>query len=255
MAVTVPLLLGHRGVPATSGAVAENTFAAFDLALAHGCDGFEFDVRLTGCGRAVVCHDPKVNGVWVSRATASQLTDLPQLHEVLARYGQRVFLDIELKVKGLESLVLAALRESPPSRDFVVSSFLPDVLLELKARSSRIPVGIICETPSQLSKCCKLPVDYAIVHHSLLTRGVATKIRAARRKLIVWTVNNKRAILRFANYGVDAIITDRTSAVATFRGETTVAESSGKPPSRRTLNGRAWPLSRDTFRRKEQFVG
>ena len=41
-------------------AVPENTFASFDLALEHGCDGFEFDVRLTGCGRAVVCHDPKV---------------------------------------------------------------------------------------------------------------------------------------------------------------------------------------------------
>src|SRR5437016_5200273 len=152
MAATFPLLLGHRGVPSASGALAENSFAAFDLALAHGCDGFEFDVRLTSCGRAVVCHDPRVNGIWVSRATASQLTDLPQLHEVLARYGQRVFLDVELKVKGLEPLVIAALRQNPPARDFVVSSFLPDVLLELKARSSRIPVGIICENSSQLSK-------------------------------------------------------------------------------------------------------
>ena len=217
MAATFPLLLGHRGVPSGSGAVVENSFAAFDLALAQGCDGFEFDVRLTADGRAVVCHDPKVNGIWVSRADASQLQDLPQLREVLDRYGQRVFLDIELKVKGLESQVIAALRQHPPARDFVISSFLPEVVLELKARSSRIPVGIICENSSQLSRCSKLPLDYAIVHRSLLTRTVAARIRAAGQKLIVWTVNQKREVLRFAEYGVDAIITDQAPLVGTFR--------------------------------------
>ena len=217
MAGTFPLLLGHRGVPSGTGAVVENSFAAFDLALAHGCDGFEFDVRLTADGRAVVCHDARVNGIWVSRATASQLRDLPQLHEVLARYGQRVFLDIELKVKGLESQVIAALHQHPPGRDFVISSFLPEVVLELKARSSRIPVGIICENSSQLSKCDKLPLDYAIIHRSLLTRSVATKIRATGRKLIVWTVNDKHAVQRFAEYGVDAIITDQAQFVGSFR--------------------------------------
>ena len=216
MPTSFPLLLGHRGVPSSSGSVAENTFAAFDLAVAQGCDGFEFDVRLTRDRRAVVCHDPRVKGVSISRATAAQLR-LPQLHQVVERYGQRVFLDIELKVKGLEPLVIDALRHYPPGRDFVVSSFLPEVLLELKARSSRIPVGIICDQNSQIAKCCKLPVDYAIIHHSLLTRRLAQKVQAAGRKLIVWTVNSKRGMLRFAGYGVDAIITDRAPSAASLR--------------------------------------
>ena len=42
----LPLLLGHRGAVCSLG-VPENTFASFDLALEHGCGGFEFDVRLT----------------------------------------------------------------------------------------------------------------------------------------------------------------------------------------------------------------
>ncbi|MBZ5721870.1 MAG: glycerophosphodiester phosphodiesterase [Acidobacteriia bacterium] len=215
---TIPLLLGHRGAP-SSGSVAENTFAAFDLALARGCDGFEFDVRLTGCGRALVCHDPKVGGVTVARATARQLTSLPQLHEVLVRYGQRVFLDIELKVKGLEPLVLAALRKHPPGRNYVVSSFLSDVLLELKVRSARVPVGIICDREAQLAKWRNLPVDYVIAHRSLVKRELAGEVHAAGKKLIVWTVNDKRSILRLAEYGADAIITDRTQAVMSIRGE------------------------------------
>src|SRR6266581_1694160 len=74
----IPLLLGHRGARAFTS-IPENSFASFDLAIEQGCDGFEFDVRLTGCGRALVCHNPKIGSVTVSRARANQLRDLPQL--------------------------------------------------------------------------------------------------------------------------------------------------------------------------------
>src|SRR5438876_304313 len=90
----IPLLLGHRGARAFTS-IPENSFASFDLAIEQGCDGFEFDVRLTGCGRALVCHNPKIGSVTVSRARPNQLRDLPQLEEVIERYGNRVFLDIE----------------------------------------------------------------------------------------------------------------------------------------------------------------
>jgi glycerophosphoryl diester phosphodiesterase len=63
-----PLLLGHRGLRVPQ-APPENTFAAFDLALQHGCDGFEFDVRLTGDGRAVICHDPWAQGIVIAEAS------------------------------------------------------------------------------------------------------------------------------------------------------------------------------------------
>jgi glycerophosphoryl diester phosphodiesterase len=58
---TRPLLLGHRGT-CRSASVRENTFNAFNLALTRGCDGFEFDVRLTADRVAVVCHDPEYRG-------------------------------------------------------------------------------------------------------------------------------------------------------------------------------------------------
>src|SRR5580692_11579259 len=130
----LPLLLGHRGAR-SSTPVPENTLASFDLALEHACHGFEFHVRLTGCGRAVVCHDPKGGGVTVAQASADQLVDLPVLDDVLQRYSQRAFLDIELKVAGLESKVLNLLREHRMEEGYVVSSFLPEVVMELKTRS------------------------------------------------------------------------------------------------------------------------
>src|SRR6201997_1061546 len=98
-----PLLLGHRGSRGIQ-AIPENTFASFDQALADGCDGFEFDVRLTADDQAVVCHDPRTGNVEIARASADELTALPKLQDVLARYHESAFLDIELKVSGLEQI-------------------------------------------------------------------------------------------------------------------------------------------------------
>src|SRR5580693_1209058 len=106
----IPLLLGHRGARATK-AVSENTLPSFDLALEHGCDGFEFDVRRTSDGRGLICHDPKVGKLNVCDVTSSQLPNCPLLEDVLGKYSHRSFLDIELKVRGLETTILAALRE------------------------------------------------------------------------------------------------------------------------------------------------
>src|SRR5450432_505481 len=116
-----PLLLGHRGARASAG-VPENTFASFDLALEHGCDGFEFDVRLAASGTALVCHDPKIGKIEIAKAQASELPQLPRLGDVIRQYSQKAFLNIELKVAGLESKTLEMLNENPPARGCVISS-------------------------------------------------------------------------------------------------------------------------------------
>ena len=208
-----PLLLGHRGARA-SALVAENTCASFDLALQHGCDGFEFDVRLTSCGRSLVCHDPKVNGIVVCEATADQLPSLPTLEAVLQRYGQRAFLDIELKVAGLESKVLTSLREYRIEEDYVVSSFMPDVVMELKTRSARVQTGIICDRLGQLACWRDAKVAYVIPHYSLVTRALVQEVHGAGSKLLTWTVNNRKTMLRLADWQVDGIISDDTELLA-----------------------------------------
>jgi glycerophosphoryl diester phosphodiesterase len=222
----LPLLLGHRG-SGFSALVAENSFEAFDTALEGGCDGFEFDVRVTGCGRALICHDAKVRGITVAGAEADQLTDLPILEDVLERYGPKAFLDIELKVRGIESRVLTALRQYPPERGFVVSSFIPEVVLELQLRCATVPTGIICEKPSQLGRSRKLSTAFLIVHRSLLDRELVREIQEAGRRIFVWTINDRDTMLRHADWGVDGIISDDIQLlVRTFRGDQ--ARSKGK---------------------------
>lgn len=204
----VPLLLAHRG--ARTSSIAENTSAAFARALKHGCDGFEFDVRLTGCGCAIISHEPQVKGVTISRAKANQLVNFPTLQDVLARFCKQAFLDIELKVPGLSSQLLLALRDSPPQRGYVVSSFLPDVLIEMNIRSESIPLGMICQDQKQLRRWRDLPLQYVIAEHSLITEELVGQVQDAGRKLIAWTVNDKRTMLRLAGWGVDGIISDKT---------------------------------------------
>jgi len=152
-----PLLLGHRGARAEKG-IAENTLPSFDLALAQGCDGFEFDVRLTADGQAVVCHDATTRGREIAASPASQLV-LPLLQDVLTRYQNKAFLDIELKVSGLEAITVELLRRFLSARGFVVSSFLPEVLQTLHALDSAIPLGLICETEAQFSRFARRGVD------------------------------------------------------------------------------------------------
>src|SRR6195256_638969 len=100
--MTLPLLLGHRGARA-SRQIPENSLASFELCLQHGCDGFEFDVRRSADGQAVICHDATVGGVGIAN-TASKALPLPTLGDVLQQFAHRAFLDIELKVAGLEVL-------------------------------------------------------------------------------------------------------------------------------------------------------
>lgn len=204
-----PLLLGHRGNRVIPG-VAESSIPAFDLALQHGCEGFEFDLRCSADGHPVVCHDPKIGKLKISESEREQLKDLLDFEELLQKYHHRAFLDIELKVAGIETKVLAALREHRIEKDYVVSSFLADVVMELKARSASVPVGIICEKPSQLARWPKLPVDFVIAERSLVDRKLIEDVHSANREIFVWTVNDKKSMLQLASWQVDGIISDDT---------------------------------------------
>lgn len=214
----MPLLLGHRGLRSRALRIRENTIAAFDLALKHGCDGFEFDVRLSKDRRAVICHGARFAGITIARANCERLGALPLLEDVLARYASNAFLDIELKVPGLESYVVDEISKFPPQRGCVVSSFLPSVLIDLRMQNHAIPLGIICETQKQLRAWRDLPVDHVILHERLITAALITEVHAAGRKIFGWTINKKTSMVRLASNGVDGIVSDKTELlVATLR--------------------------------------
>jgi glycerophosphoryl diester phosphodiesterase len=231
-----PLLLGHRG--ARVPGLPENTIAAFDRALAQGCDGFEFDVRLTRDGQAAVCHDRNIGRMAVAASTYAELAQscrrharsrfpsgreqqspeeeltIPTLESVLARYADRAFLDVELKVSGIEAVLTDHLQRYAPRRGCVVSSFLPEVLEAMRARDDAIPLGLICDTTRQLATWPALPVSYVIAHQKLVTRKLLSEVRGTGKKLFVWTVNREDDMRRLGAWGVDGIISDDPGLLA-----------------------------------------
>jgi len=216
-----PLLLGHRGARRTAP---ENTLAAFDLALTHGCDGFEFDVRSTADQRAILCHDPTLAGLTVAEAGYSAIQEkcrlnfsggktgcetMPCLEDVIARYAGRAYLDIELKVAGLEEKVVALVR-ALAAHTYVVSSFAPEVLHTVYSLQPSISLGLICDRQAMLDLWPEAPCAIVIAERTLVSQPLIDAIHAGGKKVFVWTVNQKEEMLRLARAGVDAIISDDT---------------------------------------------
>lgn len=205
-----PLLLGHRGARA-SRHIPENTLASFELCLQHGCDGFEFDVRRSADGVAVICHDPTIAGREVESTPANDLM-LPTLDEVLQQFSTRAFLDVELKVAGLETQVVAALREHPPQMGYVISSFLPRVLRAVHDRDGSIPLGLLTEGGRAKGPVPPhgVPFAWVIPRRDLADQELINQTHDDGERVMVWTVNRVNDMRQLAAWGVDAIISDET---------------------------------------------
>lgn len=227
-----PLLLGHRGARAQAP---ENTLAAFELALAHGCDGFEFDVRLTRDAEPVICHDARLAHRSVRRSTYSQLCArlgrrfprgtssaslLPSLEDVLARFGNQAWLDIEVKIAGVEKILLDAILRHRLRRNFCVSSFRPGVLEELRARDPALPLGFLTDKRWRLSRWERYDVQVVIPHYRLVSRRLVEEVHAAGKMLMTWTVNSPRRMRKLAEFGVDGIVSDDTELLVRTLGST-----------------------------------
>lgn len=212
------LLLGHRGARQYAP---ENSFAAFDLALEHGTDGFEFDLRLTRNRRIFICHDPKFNHLSVRRCTLKELQSTCSLAEesplcledVLERYAHSAFLNLEVKVRGIERLVYRIFQRFPPQRGYFISSFLPGVLREFHRMDESLILGTLSQTRWQLRRWERLPATYVVPNYRLLSRRLIEEVHAANKRVVTWTVNEPRRMLRAADLGVDGIISDDTKVL------------------------------------------
>ena len=233
-----PLLLGHRGCRLRG--FHENFHSAYAHALKEGCDGFEFDVRLTSDQRPVCIHNPAVGNLDVSTSSYEQLSiqyiknhrpkesesseAFPCLPDVLEAYQRTAFLDIELKVPGLEKFTLQLLKRYPIRRGYVISSFLPEVVCELAELAptelgSPASIGFIFDLVAGLKAWPNFPCSWVIPSRKLVTQDLVNAVHDAGRKLMTWTVNDPEEMERFAGWGVDALVSDDPGLLSrTVRG-------------------------------------
>lgn len=217
-----PLLLGHRGarpvsrfrLSAVAASVpAENSLDCFEYALASGCDGFEFDVRVTRDERLVICHNAWVGGYKVSASAFESLcarngAQLACLEDVLQAFRDRAYLDIEVKAPGGEELIVKAIRHRRPRCGYLLSSFLPKVLRRLHELDPALPLGYLCDRSYSTSLWRKLPIEAFLPHHKLITQALVEQVHARGRQIFTWTVNSEKELRQLAEWGVDGLISD-----------------------------------------------
>ena len=226
-------LVGHKGADLIRTG---NTLDSFEAAVAEGVDMVELDVlwlrdghpRLGASERSplVVAHD------WHDAERRRPLTLAEALDAFTRPPLDRVEVDCDLKLRGREDELVAALRERDLFARAMVSTMevsslerigsaapelrrgwtypkvtrdwtskrwaAPLVLGGLELMRRRLPRIAAAELP-------RLGVEAMWVFHRAITRRLAAVTRQAGVELIAWTVDDPARMRRLAELGVDGI--------------------------------------------------
>ncbi|MBW3592146.1 MAG: glycerophosphodiester phosphodiesterase [Actinobacteria bacterium] len=196
-----PLVIAHRGA---SWDHPENTLAAFHHAVAVGADYIELDVRAArGCH--VVVHDAVRHALVEMRELKP---DVPTLDEVLDECAGHVGFVLDLKTRGIEEEVLAAVDEHGIDADAVIiASFVPEII---RATRRLRPELRTIQHVGRVSVRRASEYAWGVGFPNLVANEA--RIGRARRlglRTSVFTVNERRRMHQLTRYGVDAIFTDR----------------------------------------------
>jgi glycerophosphoryl diester phosphodiesterase len=231
-----------------------NSIPAFNRALRHGVDGFEFDVHLTADNKFVCFHDDTLSKLGRDNAvkdlSQNELTSIelaegisiPSLEEVLDRYGNKVTLNIEIKSrkKGGEELVKLIHQYNLDPPKLIVSSFFSTPLIDIKKTDPDIPTGWLCYfAKNQVRMAMKLNCDAIHPYYDIIPTKwvrfhsfwISTNIHkfyvhrtfknAQRLGLNVnpWTVNDEKYLRSAILRHVDSIITDNVERAIALRNQ------------------------------------
>ena len=206
------LRLAHRG---DWRRAPENTIPAFLAALAiPGCDGLEFDVRLSRDGVAVCYHDENLSRVHGSDRRVADLTadeleaiGIPTLEAALAAIPRRAFLDVELKGDpgraAFEALVAG---RGPGLERAVVSSFDEAALRRIGGWAPTWPrwLNVLDAEPATVDRAIARECRGIAVEWHGLDRAAVARARGAGLDVAAWTIRRRPTFARLARLGVIA---------------------------------------------------
>src|SRR5437763_10978896 len=258
-------VIGHRGAAARAP---ENTLAGLRRARELGCAWVEFDVRLTGDGALVLCHDGRLErtstghgrvsaqtlaairrcdaGGWFAPEFAGEIVpSLDEALELAANLG--LSSNIEIKAErgrgaATGAAVAAVLKGFgnglPP---VLVSSFLRPALAALRDLIPDIPRGLLLDVVSRRWRRIATRLGCATIgtDHRRLDPQFVAEIRGAGYPLLAYTVNDPQRAQTLFSWGVTSVFTDVPDIIlAVSRGQPPVWHSAaGAPFSVETRQG------------------
>jgi glycerophosphoryl diester phosphodiesterase len=218
-------VVAHRGV---AGLAPENTLAGIEAALELGVDIVEVDVSLWD-GKLVLAH---------SHADAGPGS--PGLAEALSFFAERASpaagIQVDVKPRGVEGLVVESLEAHGLLERALVSSMFSDVLQKVRRLEPSLATGLAYPhdrvgltdrglLPESLTRLALVSLrqalphrivrmaraaraDVVVLHHLVASRRAVSRCRERGIAVYVWTVNDREALTRVLMLGVNGIITD-----------------------------------------------
>ncbi len=235
-----PRVVAHRG----GGALApENTLAAIDTGARLGLKMIEFDAKLSADDVVFLLHDDKVDRTSNGRGAAADMTyaelaaldagswfdgrfsgeRMPTLAQVQARCAALgLAANIEIKpCAGRERATGRAVADEAAQRwrhapvPPLLSSFSFDALAAARAAQPELPRGLLFgavpadwREQTEALACVSLHAD-----HRKLDARLVGEIKAAGLFMLAYTVNDRERARALAQWGVDAICTDRIDLI------------------------------------------
>jgi glycerophosphoryl diester phosphodiesterase len=226
-----PWIIAHRGA---SGHAPENTLAAFKRALELGAGFIETDLHLTRDARFVAIHDSTLErttnghgavadftlaelrkldaGLWYDRTYTGE--HIPTLEEILdfARKHDVVFY-LEVKhsaAGGMNSTLVAALRNADNAARTIVISFDPSTLAAIRRIDPSIMIGLLVEEakPDSVEIALAVGARQLCPRSSVVTSELVKQAHRANLHVATWTVNLPEEMRSVIALGADGIMTD-----------------------------------------------
>jgi glycerophosphoryl diester phosphodiesterase len=225
-----------------------------------GCSWVEFDVRLTGDGVLVLCHDARLDrtttghgrvatqtlaairlcdaGGWFAPDFAGEL--VPTLDEALATACE-LDLAVNIEVKAdpgrapaTAAAVIASLRRlagRPPS--VLVSSFLTPALAAFCDLAPELPRGLLLRVIPRGWRTLAARLGCATINtdHRRLNPRLVREIRAAGYPLLAYTVNDPRRARALFDWGVTSVFSDVPDIILPVSAEDGVRRGAARQPS------------------------
>ncbi len=236
-------VIAHRGA---NKKAPQNTIPAFVTAINEGTDGFETDVHLTRDGIPVICHNYTIDATSDGRGDISSYTleelkkfdfgsyfsedfkdtPLPSLDEFLEVTSKSSceIINIELKCPKDNNIIhlveetLKIVKKYGCLDRVIISSFSPKVLFAVKKVDPRCRTAFLY--PISHPSVCRMilypffmvkKIKADIIHPAsiVVTKELVEIAHNLGIQVNVWTVNDRKTILKLLSYGVDGIITDK----------------------------------------------
>jgi glycerophosphoryl diester phosphodiesterase len=227
-----PKVIAHRGA---SHAHPDNSWAAFDAAIAEGADGIECDIQLTADGALVVRHDLAVDGRLVAELSAAELLRLapatiafPALVQWQRRTAMRMLVEIkdraavpalaaalppdtgpEVVVAGFDTIAVAAFKRLRPDilTSLMIGSVLPvDAMVGLARTAGAAGVHPCWEARAPRAS-------------TLLTRADVARLQSAGLMVTFWHEERPDELAALVALAPDAICTDTPGRLREILGQ------------------------------------